>query len=531
MSELLTYLLANEESFRRSAITLNPPQQLYPERQRINPRKLTTQSTNNRARLPSLYSDFSTQRHTNPDGYATNIAAWQRALAHAALAGVIHSSSSSASGRHGHSEEDTACNKSDLLVLRVNNALIAELETAEWGRPVALGTVVDEAIRSNTMIPLETFHTSVTSPFITSWIRLPSPPTLSQVMGWSMKQLRGFISDADGSGRLQARNLVLVDNLKAVAKSILAVASKSHNTSMDCIYSKEMFTKRFARISGAQTHLSPLDIDVLLTFLSRDENAIIYDGETIKFKTPGDKTATLTPHDRTIASLKTVIATLTLQTTQLTTKITTLTQSAQTALANKNRILALSSLRSKKLAEHNLKQRTDTLLQLEEVYMKLEQAADQVEIVRVMEASTGALRSLRERVGGVERVEDVVEELRGEMGKVDEIGGVISEAALVVDEGELDEELEAMEMREREARDVEEAEATRRRLVELERFEVEGREREREAEQKEKEKENVSAGYDSDLDDSIGKLSQMSIEDNPKEKERKAGNAEKIFAE
>ncbi|KAK2808037.1 hypothetical protein FQN50_005119 [Emmonsiellopsis sp. PD_5] len=525
MSELLSYLLANEESFRRSAITPNPPRQLHLERQ---------------ARLPSLYSDFSTQRHTNPDGYATNIAAWQRALAHAALAGVIHSSSSASGGGHDHGEKDTAYNKSDLLVLRVNNALIAELETAEWGRPVALGTVIDEAVRSNTMIPLETFQTSATSPFRTSWIRLPSPPTLSQVMGWSMKQLRGFIADSDGSGRLQARNLVLVDNLKAVAKCILAVASKSHNSSMDCIYSKEMFTKQFVNISGAQTHLSPLDIDVLLTFLSRDENAIIYDGETIKFKTPGDTTNTLTPHDRTIASLKTVIATLTLQTTQLTTKITTLTQTAQTALRNKNRILALSSLRSKKLAEHNLKQRTDTLLQLEEVYMKLEQAADQVEIVRVMEASTGALKSLNERVGGVERVEDVVEELREEMGKVDEVGSVINEATapVVVDEGELDEELEAME---REAREVEKAEATRKRLVKLEMVERERWEREREREMevwrkgrekgKEMGKENVPVEYDSDLDDSIGKLSQMSIEDNPKEKERKAGNAEKIVAE
>lgn len=102
----------------------------------VGPGVLETDKLTYRARLPSLYSDFSTQRHTNPDGYATNAAAWQRALAHAALAGVIHSSSGS---RH-HGDDGVA--KSDLLVLRTGNALMAELETQEWGRPVALQSAI-----------------------------------------------------------------------------------------------------------------------------------------------------------------------------------------------------------------------------------------------------------------------------------------------------------------------------------------------------------------------------------------------------
>lgn len=76
----------------------------------------------------------------------------------------------------------------------------------------------DEAIRHNSMIPLDIFQASSTTPLKTSWIRLPSPPTLSQVMGWGMKQLRGILSDFEGhsnvSGKVQVMNLVLVDNLK-----------------------------------------------------------------------------------------------------------------------------------------------------------------------------------------------------------------------------------------------------------------------------------------------------------------------------
>ena len=79
-----------------------------------------------RVRLPSLYSDFTLQRSSNPDGYAANIAAWTDALSKAAQAGLL-----SAPG----SERDT-------LSLRTGEALLRCLETREWGRPLALGTVI-----------------------------------------------------------------------------------------------------------------------------------------------------------------------------------------------------------------------------------------------------------------------------------------------------------------------------------------------------------------------------------------------------
>ncbi|EEH44757.1 uncharacterized protein PADG_01046 [Paracoccidioides brasiliensis Pb18] len=486
MSELLAYILANEESFRR-------------------------------ARLPSLYSDFSTQRYTNPDGYEINITAWQRALAHAALAGVIHASPG---GKHNGVEKTAV--KSNLLVLRVGDALMEELETTEWGRPVALQSAIDEAMRSNSMIPLDTFQMSSTSPFKSTWLCLPSPPTISQVMGWSMRQIKGFLpfeGNSDGSEKLQTMNLVLVDNLKEVAKRVIAAGAKSHMSNTDYIYSKELFTKQFADILGGKAVLSNLDFDVLLIFLSRDENAIIYDGETIKFESSKNNTKTITHEDRTIASLKTLISNLSGQVANLESKIKELSLRAKNAVADKNRVVALSALRSKKMAENNLKRRTDTLLQLEEVYMKLEQATDQIDIVRVMQASTGVLRSLHAQVGGVEMVEDAVEELREEMARVDEIGNIINEVGPAIDEGELDDELVEMEAKEQEARETKEAEATRWKLAELEQLGKPAAKVEAEAQRKAEQEYTASSqpvDYDSDLEDSIGKLSQMSIEDTSK---------------
>lgn len=167
-----------------------------------------------------------------------------------------------------------------------------------------------------------------------------------------------------------------------------------------------------------------------------------------------------------------MILTLSRQTVDIEQKIEHQTIVAKTALNNKNRISALSALRSKKLAEQNLKQRLDTLAQLEEVYSKIEQATDQVEIVRVMEASAGVLRGLRAQTGGIEKVEDIVDELREEMSKVDEVGRVINAIGPDIDDAAIGEELEAMEIRERQAKEEQEAELTRQRLaVELDRAE------------------------------------------------------------
>lgn len=158
--------------------------------------------------------------------------------------------------------------------------------------------------------------------------------------------------------------------------------------------------------------------------------------------------STLSTQDKTVASLKVLIADVNMQVAMLSTRISNLSASAQKAINDKSRTAALAALRSKKLTETTLTERSATLVLLEEVYSKIEQAADQVAIVRVMEASTGVLRNLLAQVGGIDRVEDVIEGLRDEMGKVDEMGGVLETGAQrdsVIDEDAVDEELESLE--------------------------------------------------------------------------------------
>ncbi|CEJ58201.1 hypothetical protein PMG11_06867 [Penicillium brasilianum] len=480
MSDLLNYILNNEDAFRRN-------------------------------RLPSLYSDFTLQKKTNPDGYAVNIAAWEQALNRAAKRGYTSSRGIRVrSGSIGSSKNTTANKKkTDHLILRTDESLLRDLELPEWGRPVALSAVFDEAMRKHTMIPLSVYKTSGASLQKAQW-RLIDPGALSpwNVMSWGVRQLKGFVvgSDGESAPKLQVQELVLVENLQEAADLVVKKATGGTSSKLDLIYSKESFIKEFASILHDSTELSDADFDILLLYLSRDSGAIAYDGKTVKFKSK-DESAQITQQDTTIASIKTLLSTLSKQVKDLEDKVVELTASAKTALADKNRISALSAVKSKKMVEHNLHQRLNTLVQLEEVYAKIEQATGQVEIVRVMEASTGVLRGLHAQIGGAERVEDVIEELREEMSKVDEVGTIMNEAGPVFDEGEIDEELEALEKGDREAKEEKEAEATRKKLAELDSLKQASDEAARKAQ--------AENNVESQLAQSIERLSNMSVEDRP----------------
>ncbi|KAF9253475.1 hypothetical protein DTO013E5_136 [Penicillium roqueforti] len=476
MSELLKYILTHEEAFRRN-------------------------------RLPSLYSDFTPQKKTNPDGYAVNVAAWEHALNRAAKRGYTSSRGvrvRSGSTISAESGAPLKRKKTDHLILRTDESLLRDLESPEWGRPAALGTVFDEAVRKNSMIPLPIYKTTAGLLQKKSQWKLIDPGVLSpwNVMSWGARQLKGFVvgSDSDSAPKLQVQELVLIENLQEAADLAVKKATGGKSSKLDLIYSREMFVEEFAAILNEATELSDADFDVLLLYLSRDSSAIAYDGKTIKFKS-ADESAEITQQDTTIASIKTLQLTMLKQVTSLKAKIAELTASAKTALANKNRISALSAVRSRKMAEKNLQDRTTTLIQLDEVYSKIEQAADQVEMVRIMKSSTGVLRSLHTQIGGAERVEDIVEELREEMAKVDEVGSVMNEAGPVIDEGEIDDELAAMETSEREA-------LVESRLAELDSVKQASDEASRRA--------RAAEDADSALADNIiDRLSNMSVEDRP----------------
>ncbi|KAH7158799.1 Snf7-domain-containing protein [Fusarium sp. MPI-SDFR-AT-0072] len=420
MGELADYLINNDPSFSRS-------------------------------RLAARYSDFRSQRTLNPDGYQANISAWRQALSDLVATGKISHRGSSP----------------DHFVLKLDDSLLRSLEHKEFGQPLALGTVVREATAGRDFIPLQDFEKSQQSIYQRSWAGLPW-----SVMSWTLRQL-GVVDPARGDDKLPTGQYVIVKNMEAAAKELGDLMAEKVSR-FDRVFSRAQFQKAFsaALVKGQYLtdsdldvlqfqkafsaalvkgqYLTDSDLDVLLKFLSRDKEVIEYDGKTIRIKGSGEQGG-ITKEDAAIASLKELTESLKHQADLLNTRINELSQTAKDAVTKKNRVAALAALKSKKIAETSLATRYATLNQLEEVSAKLEQAADNMQLVNVMEASSGALASLNAQVGGAERVDAVMDRLREQSCATDEVSAILAESTgEVIDETALDDELEAMEAQERE---------------------------------------------------------------------------------
>jgi charged multivesicular body protein 7 len=425
MSELLTYLVENEPSFRK-------------------------------ARLPALYSDFRSQRTLNPDGYEANTSAWRRALARGLRAGLIPASGSSSSH--------------NLLTFTPNNSLLRALESKQYGRPLALGTAIREGLADREFVALPDFLAAKKSikqldrthkragsngP-ATSWAELPW--TLA---AWAWRQI-GF-GAGEGEDKLPSSQhpLVVLANVEAAAKAFADrmqradVDRGSYMSRVQRTFTQTMFRKQFEdllNLNGGQ-RLSAADMHVLQRYLARDKGLIAFDGRAVRIKAENEKTVPpITEEDASIASTRELLEYLDHQTDLLSRRIDELAAKAKEAVAKKNRVAALAALRSKKLAESSLETRLATKSRLEEVADKIEQAADQIALVKVMESSADVLKSLNAQVGGVDKVEDIVERLREQVGQADEVQTILSEPGVigggVIDESEIDDEFEAMEIEE-----------------------------------------------------------------------------------
>ena len=288
------------------------------------------------------------------------------------------------------------------------------------------------------------------------------------LLSWAFKQF-GILSSSTSAKTLPTGHLVVLANVERASSQVLGQTTISTNE-VNRIYPMSTFRAMAGRIMGLSGQLTDNDLAVLLTHLYRVKGAIVYDAEVVKFKAAGDVSKALSMEDKTIASLKALISDLNGQIDTLSSKIESLTVEAQAAATRKDRATALTALKSRKLKESVLSQRNDTLTQVEEVLQRIEQAQDQVTMVTVMKASTSVLRNLRNQAGGIDEVETIVEDLSDEMQQVDEVGKALEaeKASDAIDEDVIDEELEQM-LGEAKAKDEEqEAQATQRRLAEIE---------------------------------------------------------------
>ncbi|PSN61974.1 hypothetical protein BS50DRAFT_532747 [Corynespora cassiicola Philippines] len=458
MSELLSFILKHEEAFQT------------------------------RGRLTSLYSDFSHQLETNPESFYANLHVWKKAFADAARGGAVV----------------TQGNTRDLLSVRSGEELARALHHKEHGVPVCLSAVFRDAIKKGEMVDAGHFLRSEASIYHSSWI--PSVGDVARwAAQWGLKKL-GVVHEPQFGDKLGVATFVIVKNVEAAADKLLQNAPVQ-NSNVDRVLSKVDFVRRYSNILNDVYPLTDSDFEVLLTHLERDKQAISYDGDIIKFKSENESAPTsITKEDIAVVQLRDTLYRIKEQVPALDRKIAEADREVHEALRTKQMSRAKSALRSKKLAESFLSQRTETALELEGVFIKLQQAVDQVEIVAAMQAGAAAMKGLHEKVGGAEGVQGVVDALNEQMATTEEISGIINESNQQVDESEIEDELEALEHAEKEKADQEEAAKTAARIARLEEAEKDLREKE-------------EGKSDLDINRASAKLSQLSVNHEEEEEE------------
>jgi len=207
---------------------------------------------------------------------------------------------------------------------------------------------------------------------------------------------------------------VVVSLLERAADEVLKMQQEKVGGAGKKLYTLEGFRNAFGSVLDTKAALIEGDAKILLKFLERDRKALVFDSEVryfpsfpaynhceqvIKFlvgeiSIPHE----ISPVDRGILELKNAVENLQTQVEGLQYKIDQFspspcssfasemtpsfrcTQKASAALRQKHRALALSHLRSRTQLEELLTKRLRSLHTLESTYIRVEAAADDIEV-------------------------------------------------------------------------------------------------------------------------------------------------------
>lgn len=136
-----------------------------------------------------MYSDFQYQRNSNPDGYAANSEAWLGALTAAAKAGKLPGQSNS-------------------FTIPTGEQLVHALQTPQYGRPLALQAVLEDAVKQGQMVPVADFISAQSSIYEKSWSISPW-----QLVDWALTKVGSPIKLHGGIHRSNP-DLIVIKNLE-----------------------------------------------------------------------------------------------------------------------------------------------------------------------------------------------------------------------------------------------------------------------------------------------------------------------------
>ncbi|POW10102.1 hypothetical protein PSTT_06307, partial [Puccinia striiformis] len=366
-------------------------------------------------RIESLYSDYSSSRHSNPAGFHSNNSTWQIILTDVLRLG-LQSHHHNTTQRESQTEEEEAGGEdketatTDRLVLHLNDQLFESLRRPSIGKPYGLAcplwalSSLSTPSTSAILAPLDSFlSTGGWGPAI------GLTTTMVRSISWASRALtRGTMLDPDQRfDQLdldQKLNIVKIDWV-----NLLLLSVRSSLKTFPKIFDKQ----RIGSLSVTN--------NTLLAYHPR---------------------LNITDVDRGVLLVKQTIQQLNQQIQTISTQIDQRTQEAKKYIQKSQPEIAATQLKSRKALRSVLSQRIGILETLDGVYSKIEQAS--TDIMNAYETSTKTLKSLLSTPTlKLDRVEETMENMQEILADQREIDQAINDPIVHGQSGIDDQEIAA----------------------------------------------------------------------------------------
>lgn len=377
-------------------------------------------------RILALYKDFSDAKHLNPEGYDANITAWNSILIDLLK-------------KDGFPD-------GKLSLSKLTPDLSTRLTLPIIGKPLYINQTVDELIERRHFLPLSLFmsynlniESYIKGDGVIDYLR----PSVWRQRAWDMSYfVRSAIVGTNDE------RYISWDYLHEFSDEFVSILHKLHS---NVIYSNNVWVFEHILVfihENVTSNFTRMDLNILLKHLSRDRNQCSVldteEGTFIKFANTN-----VTEEDKGIAMLKWNIY-------QMSTRANTM----ETEINNNNELLKhLSSeliknhesvrhkakllLATRKRLENAYKSTLNTLDQLNEVLLKMDDATNNVDIVKAFDKSSRALKGLNDKVS-LDDIDEIYSDLHESIGKTDEITDALNMSDLRQEDEEVEKEYQQL---------------------------------------------------------------------------------------